>query len=272
MSKSTKDLLSDLNVIPSKDFGQSFLVDPSKVSDILDFASISEDCNLLEIGPGLGALTRELYSVNKNLSVIEIEKNFSNFLKQEFPKLNVVNEDVRTVEFDQFGDNLIVFGNLPYVFSTDILFKLISEKHLIKRAIVMFQKEYAERLFAKPNSKKYASLTLQVGVHANVIPGPIITGDRFYPEVKVESQVVEIRFRDSSLCPDSAMFYFQRLVSASFFRRRKKILNSIKLSKAFNELELSKLKECDVFEPNTRAEAVSIDDYVEIAKSMSFKD
>lgn len=269
MSKVTKDLLGELNVIPSKDFGQSFLVDPSVVSDILDFASIAEDCNLVEIGPGLGALTKELYAVNQNLSVVEIEKNFSNFLKKEFSNLNVVNEDVRVVDFEQFGNNLIVFGNLPYVFSTDILFKLISEKHLIKRAIVMFQKEYAERLFAEPNTKKYASLTLQIGVHANVIPGPIISGDKFYPEVKVESQVVEIRFREKSLCPENAMFYFQRLISASFFKRRKKMLNSIKLSKAFNEAELKKLISCNSFNPDARAEAVRIEDYVKMAEWIS---
>jgi 16S rRNA (adenine1518-N6/adenine1519-N6)-dimethyltransferase len=268
MLKSPNELLKELGVTPSKDFGQSFLTDSGVIADIVDFARISQNSKIVEIGPGLGALTQELYG-RGDLSVIEIEPKFANFIKSKFPEINVINEDVREVDLSEIGDNLIVFGNLPYVFSTDILFHLLAYKTNIKRAIVMFQKEYAERLYAKPNSKKYSSLTLQLGVHAKVVPGPIISGDKFFPEVAVQSQIVEIRYHEKCLCPEDSLFYYQRLVSAGYFKRRKKILNSFKLSKAFNEKELSVIMDCPSFNSNLRAEAVEILEFVEIARYLT---
>ena len=134
-----KDKLKELDVRASKSRGQNFVINDSLIHSIVNFANIKEGENLIEIGPGLGALTKELYRF-KNLKVIEIEEKFAFDLQKRFPRLQVINKDVREVEFSKLGDNMVVLGNLPYSFSTDIIFHLIANASYIDRAILLLQK------------------------------------------------------------------------------------------------------------------------------------
>lgn len=264
-----KNLLSRLRVQPSKDFGQSFLADFGLIQDIVDFGRIGPSDVIVEIGPGLAALTRELASITKDLTVIEIEPAFANLIREDFPKVKVIEADVRTVDFSELGESLLVFGNLPYVFSTDILFHLLAYSSVVKRAVLMFQKEYAERLYAQEGSKKYGSLTLQLANYARVRPGPIISGESFFPVVAVESQVVEVEFYSKPRLEGEKLFNFQRLVSAAFFKRRKKLLNSLKASKAFTAEQLESLENSPEFRPEARAEDLSFEEYACLAGKLS---
>ena len=143
----TKDLLNFLGIKPSKDRGQNFLQNPLVVDQIVSFAAPSSSENLIEIGPGLGALTAELYALAP-LTVIEIEQNFCEYLADKYPDLKVINQDVRLVDLEELRKSypeqkkLTIFGNLPYSFSSDITQLFLTFPTEIERVVIMLQKSF----------------------------------------------------------------------------------------------------------------------------------
>ena len=263
-----REILARLGVKPSKERGQNFLTDLGALDSITLFGRPQANETLIEIGPGLGALTAELYAANKQLTLIEIEERFCEHLKTRFPEATILNEDVRFVDFADFPQRVTVFGNLPYSFSTDIITLLVQNAQYVKRAVVLLQKEFAQRLFAEPDTKAYGSLSVYCQLWSNVIPGPIITGDCFYPPPDVESQVVELRFLDKPRAKVDDFFTFQRVISAAFGKRRKKILNSMNLSGAFAGYDLSLAFRAADVSPDTRAEDLNIAELARLANSV----
>ena len=264
MEQRVRDRLGAMKVRPDKGLGQNFLIDSSAVDEIVRFGAPAADDNLLEIGPGLGALTKEL-SCFPNLSLIEIEEKFCADLRRRFPAANVINEDVRLVDLSQLGENLVVFGNLPYSFSSDIVFLLVDFAAVIKRAVLMLQKEFVERLCAHPGGRDYGMLSISCQLWAEARPGPVIGGDSFHPPAKVDSQLVELVFSKEPRCQIGDMFLFKRIVAAAFFRRRKKIANSIRASGAFPGLPLEECFERAGIDPNRRAETLSIEEFARLS-------
>ncbi|MCB0332319.1 MAG: ribosomal RNA small subunit methyltransferase A [Bdellovibrionales bacterium] len=264
MSPSVKDELLRIGVRPSKERGQNFLIEAGVIDSILEFGKPEVAKHLVEIGPGLGALTRELASFGR-VSVIEIEEKFCDYLEANVPNLDIYNADVRFFDFSEIGSELVVFGNLPYSFSTEIIFRLVDEAQNIKRAVLLLQKEFAERLAAKPGGRDYGTLTINAQLWADVRLGPVVPGDCFHPPASVHSQVVELRFRSEPRYPISNSFLFKRFVKAAFFRRRKKILNSLNASQAFADVDLTELFSQAQIDFNRRPEELSIEEYARIA-------
>ncbi len=264
MSPSVKEELLRLGVRPSKERGQNFLIEAGVIDSIIEFGKPQVAKHLVEIGPGLGALTKELAAVGR-VSVIEIEEKFCDFLEANVENLDIYNADVRFFDFSEIGRDLVVFGNLPYSFSTDIIFRLVDEAKLIQRAVLLLQKEFAERLAAKPGGRDYGTLTINAQLWADVRLGPVVAGDCFHPPAKVDSQVVELRFRDEPRFPLSNPFLFKRLVKAAFFRRRKKILNSLNASQAFSDIDLHVACSEVGIDIEQRPEALTPKEYADLA-------
>ncbi|MEZ4753243.1 MAG: 16S rRNA (adenine(1518)-N(6)/adenine(1519)-N(6))-dimethyltransferase RsmA [Bdellovibrionota bacterium] len=263
-----KQKLEQLKVKPSKERGQNFLIDDAVINEIINFGRPKKGDTIIEIGPGLGALTKALNSYG-NLTVVEIEEQFAKELESEFPEIRVVNEDVRMVDFLEFGEDLVVFGNLPYSFSTDILFFLIDSCPNVKRAILLLQKEFVDRLAASPGTKDYSVLSISTQLRANVYPGPIIPGNSFHPPTKVDSRLVELRMLDEPRVEVSDLITFKKVVNAAFFRRRKKIANSLKSSKiAEAEIVDQALKAAGV-DPDLRAEDLDLKVYSKLCTEFS---
>ncbi len=271
-----KDLLYQLRVRPNKDRGQNFLIVPSVINEIVEFANPQKHEQLLEIGPGLGALTAELAD-HENLIVVEIEEKFCEHLRKKFPNLIIVNEDVRFIDFEELikendfdlAQGLTVFGNLPYSFSSDIIFHLLTFAKSVNRSILMLQKEFAARLAAKVNTKAYGSLSIFTQIKADTLLGPIISGDCFHPEAKVESQVIELRFFKEPKYQINDDLLFRQVVLAMFSERRKKITNTLKKLKA---VTIENPKEFLVehnFNPDARPENLSVEDYVRLSNIIS---
>ncbi len=256
-----KEKLKELDVKASKARGQNFVINSSLISSIMNFAKIEDDENIIEIGPGLGALTEELYKYKK-LQVIEIEKKFADDLSVRFPNLKIINKDVREVIFSDLGKNLTVLGNLPYSFSSEIIFHLIAYAPYINRAILLLQKEFAERLAAKPNTKSYGALSVACQLWAKPTLGEIFPGSFFHPPAKVESQVIELKFSRETRFDVKDPFWLGRFVKACFSQRRKKIINSLKSTSIF---PIDKLNEGFIktgIDSNRRAETLSIDEFI----------
>lgn len=262
-----KHRLRELEVKPRKERGQNFVIDPSVIDAIVGFGAPAADDDVVEIGPGLGALTERLV-VGRSLTLIEIEKRFCGELAGKFPNATIVNEDVRKVSLSDLGSGLVVFGNLPYVFSTDIIFHLVEHHRAVSRAVLLLQREFAERVAAPPGGRDYGVLSVMARAHCDASLGPIIPGTAFHPPAKVESRVLGLKFLKEPRVPEEELPWFRKVVKAAFHMRRKKIHNSLKSSglcpagasdRALSELGL---------DPGRRAETFSLEELAALAREL----
>lgn len=263
-----KDKLAELDVRPTKTRGQNFIISPTLLDTIIDFGRPAEGGSLVEVGPGLGALTAELVKYGP-LSVVEIEPNFCAELERKYPGLRVFNADARNFDYSGLGKDLLIFGNLPYAFSTEILFQLIAHAPSIRRAVLMLQREFAERVAAKPGGRDYGILSVNAQLGADISLGPIIAGNSFHPPTSVDSRLIELKFLPAPrfVLPDPD--WFRRVVKASFSQRRRQLHNSLRgASIVPSELVEVALKNVGI-DPMRRAETLSIEEFVRLSAELA---
>lgn len=260
-----KDKLRDLNVRPSRERGQNFLIRPDIIDSIVNFAAVPDTGAVVEIGPGMGALTQQLDRY-EDLTLIEIEPNFCEHLRARFPRARIINRDVREIDFESIGGSLFVFGNIPYVFSTDIVFALLRFRRVVRQAVLMVQREFAERLAATPGGREYGSISVAVQVHADIDLGPIVPGTSFHPPTSVESRVIKISFLPAPRAAIDDPEHFEVVVRSAFSQRRKKLINSL-LSRGrwSKDAILAALAESSI-SPDIRPEQLSIAQFAELSK------
>ena len=270
-----KDSLARLDVRASKERGQNFLIDETVVDHIFSLGEVipSSGKKIIEIGPGLGALTKRIVASGNPTSVIEIEQKFCQHLAAEYPTLTIINQDIRTVQFDTFGSDLLVYGNLPYSFSSEIIFHLIDNRHCISRAVLMLQKEFVERMAAQPGGKDYGTLSIGVQLFCKATLGNIVPGNCFHPPTKVSSRTVALDFVPDGIYPVKDYQWLRKVVKASFLQRRKKIVNSLRSSGILQGNDpLARIM--DVFAANgldtmRRAETFSIEEFIALANGLA---
>ena len=265
-ARAVLDRLKLVGVKPSRERGQNFLFDLAALESIILFGKPRPEEEIVEIGGGLGALTAELAAV-KPITIVEVEPAFCKEIAERYPQCRVVESDIRIFDLTEVGTELVVFGNLPYSLSTDIILYLVQHHAIIKRAVLLLQKEFSERLFARPGTKKYGTLSVHVQLYASVYPGPVIAGDCFYPAAAVESQVIEVVFLDKPRFAVTDFFILSRIVSAAFSKRRRKILNSVQQSKSLQADLFKRALGIAGVSPDTRAEDVAVEEYVKLANA-----
>jgi 16S rRNA (adenine1518-N6/adenine1519-N6)-dimethyltransferase len=233
---SPKVLLNAWNLRPQKKLGQHFLVEPSAAEMIVSRSKLSSDDDVVEIGAGLGALTIPTARVAKQVFAVETDSKLTQLLKTELLVYNLMNveiieENILKVDIHalakKLGRPLIVIGNLPYNISSQILIQLIHARSDVKRAILMFQKELARRITAKPGNKDYGRLTVMLAYCAEIKSIATMKASLFYPAPKVDSELVEINFKPSRKYPahDETMLF--KVIKAAFGNRRKTLKNSL---------------------------------------------
>lgn len=263
-----KDTLRELNVRPTKERGQNFLIDPEVPRAIVRFADFPFDAPIVEIGPGTGALT-ECLSDFKNLTLIEIEPSFCEHLKEKFPQATIVNADIRHVDLSTLGSELHVFGNIPYVFSSEIVFHLIKYRAVVRQAVMMTQKEFAERIAASPHTRAYGSISVSAQLFADIELGPVVPGTSFHPPTEVESRVMKLRFRDQPRAVVKDYEFFQVVVRAAFSQRRKKLINSLMSQGRWSkEVILSALARARI-SPDVRAETLTVEEFATLTGALT---
>lgn len=263
-----KDTLRELNVRPTKERGQNFLIRPEVPQAIASFGNPPPGSHIVEIGPGTGALTACIAPLAGKLTLIEIERSFCAHLASAYPQATIINQDVRTADFSAIGSGLYVFGNIPYVFSTDIVFHLVKNRASVTQAVLMVQREFAERLAASPGCRAFGSITVAVQVYADVELGPIVPGDSFHPPTEVESQVMKLTFLPQPRVSVDDPVHFERVVRCAFAQRRKKIINSI-ISRGIwtKEVVLPALERAGI-SPDVRAEQLSMQQFAALAEAL----
>lgn len=272
---SPRTLLTAWNLRPKKQLGQNFLSDPSTSEMITSRSEISSDDVVLEIGAGLGALTIPVARIAEKVYAVEKDRQLTELLKTELlvnqisnvvlTQDNILDIDVTALAQNE-GRKLLVMGNLPYNISSQILVQLIHSRRHVKRAVLMFQKELAERITAKSGCKDYGRLTVMLGYCADIRKLANIGANLFFPKPKVDSQVLEIKFKDvpDNFVNDEELFF--RVIKAAFGQRRKTLRNAL----AGSELRIdtdtaNRALEAAGIDPSRRAETLSVAEFAALS-------
>jgi len=257
----TLAILKKFGMSAKKGFGQNFIIDPSVVEKIARVANIDETSNVIEVGPGIGALTEQLALKAKSVTAFEIDPRCIEVLADTmsaYPNVSVVLQDFLNVkEEDLPAGELTLCANLPYYVTTPILFHIIEELPRITSFTIMVQKEVADRFVAKPSTKDYNALSIIVQTLFDVKTVMNVSKAVFLPRPTVDSAVV--RFQRKTDLPIEDPDRFFQLVKTSFIQRRKTLVNNLK-EIADTETIQMKLKLAGL-DPNVRAEALSLADF-----------
>ena len=249
-----------------KRFGQNFLHNHQIIDAILRAINIQPTDKMLEIGPGLGALTKPLLQQLVTLTAIEIDTDLQAHLlamPEATGKLNLIGGDALKIDYSQFGENVRIIGNLPYNISTPLLLRLLHYASYIDDMHFMLQKEVVERLAAGPGSKTYGRLSVMVQYYCDVDHLFNVPPTAFHPEPKVESAIVRLTPLRHSPYPIVAFDDLERLVACAFSMRRKTLANNLKpLLDAAGITALG-------IDPGMRPEQISVMEYVQLAKFIS---
>ncbi|MGO3018200.1 MAG: 16S rRNA (adenine(1518)-N(6)/adenine(1519)-N(6))-dimethyltransferase RsmA [Anaerococcus sp.] len=257
----------------TKSLGQNFLVDKNFVDKIVNLAEVEGE-NILEIGPGIGTITQAMGEVGaKKVVAIELDKTLIPILHDnldEYENIKVIQGDILKVDLEEIleeefgGEDFKVVSNLPYYITTPIIEKLVAGNLPCKDMTIMVQKEVADRMIADEKSKNYSSLSIFVKFYTRWSDRINVPKSVFIPQPKIDSTVLKLNLRTYDKEVDKKILF--NLVKAGFSKRRKTILNS--LSSVISKDDLKEiLKSLDLKE-NLRAENLSLDDYISLAKSI----
>jgi len=251
--------------VAKKKFGQNFLKDSSIIHAIIQSIQPLQDDLLVEIGPGLGALTKPLLEKTKHLFAIELDRDIVNWMQNQYSKNNITifNEDVLNFNFHQFDKKIRIVGNLPYNISTPILFKCIEDIKIITDLHFMLQKEVVDRMIAAPSSSEYGRLSVMLQYYFAMEHLVHVPKESFDPEPKVESSFVRLIPYDNYPFVANNIDQFGKIVKEAFSQRRKTIRNTLK-----NFMDVNDFENIDI-NPQLRAENLSVSDFVKISNYLS---
>ena len=277
----TKAVLERHGFTFKKSFGQNFLTDTNILQKIVDTAEIDDQVNVIEIGPGIGALTEFLAERAAEVMAFEIDHRLVPILAdtlRDFDNVTVVNEDILKVDLAQHIQNfknpelpIKVVANLPYYITTPILMHLIESGIPFSEFVVMMQKEVADRISAQPNTKVYGSLSIAVQYYMTAKVAFIVPRTVFVPAPNVDSAILKmVRRPEPAVAVEDESFFF-KVSKASFTHRRKTLWNNLtgyfgktdevkeKLTKALDQGGLS---------PSVRGEALSLAEFASLADAL----
>lgn len=262
---------------PSKKLGQNFLVDEEVISEIIEGSSIDESSLVIEIGPGMGALTEHLVERAGRLVAIELDDRLIPVLRVKFfgyDNFELIHGDILEVDLEElvrrekeeYGlTNVRIVGNLPYYITTPIITKLLEKGTGADSITVMMQKEVGDRLAAEPGTKNAGAITYQVHMYSEVCKVVDAPSDCFYPAPKVDSVVLRMDLRDEPAVKVSDEEFFFRCIKAGFMQRRKTLLNSLMVLGDFSKSDISEALEKAGIETTRRAESLDMNEFAILA-------
>lgn len=270
---SVKEVISVLEsegLAMSKKFGQNFLIDHNARESIREKIAYKENLSAWEIGPGMGAITSLVLNSGIKVKAFEIDKGFCRLLKErafsDEANFTLIEGDALKTISDQSEIPDIIYGNLPYNVGSIIIARLIENSILPERMVYTLQREVVERICAKENSDDYSSFSVLCQIDYKPTLSFVIRKGCFYPEPQVESAVVVMEKRKESLVPNDLRETFLEVNRALFSQRRKTIKNNLK---ALNLKDIDRVIASSNLAGNERAETLSIEKIVEIAKAVN---
>ena len=249
---------------PRKRFGQNFLTDQGVITSIARAISPNKDDNVVEIGPGQGALTDALFDSGCAINAIEIDRDLQSQLRVMFFNRNLTlhNADALKFDFSQLSkaaNDLRVVGNLPYNISTPLIFKLLENLGLVKDMHFMLQKEVVDRLAAIPGTKAWGRVSVMTQIDCEVESLFEVPPEAFFPQPKVQSAIVRITPKKEAYRPECSRERLSKLVHIAFAQRRKTLRNNLK-----DVMTDAKIEGLGI-DPNCRAETLSLDQLIDLS-------
>jgi 16S rRNA (adenine1518-N6/adenine1519-N6)-dimethyltransferase len=261
---------------PKKSLGQHFLRDPIVIDRILSSARLDPSGTVLEVGPGMGALTFPLASRVRHVIAVEkdgvlVEKLKAGLARERVENVTVIHEDILKLDMAPLlPEKIEVIGNIPYNISSPLIERLIRNRDLVSRAILTLQRELAARLTALPGNKQYGALTVLIQYHARLSPLLEVPRQAFHPKPKVSSTVVQFDFSMPFPRRADSEDFFRKVVRAGFAHRRKTLFNSLRGTFPSWEVRglMSALDRCAI-DPQRRAETLGMDDFINLSQALA---
>lgn len=284
----TKFIMKKYGISANKSLGQNFLINDEVVTKIVERAEISKEDLVIEIGPGLGTLTKELLEHAGKVIAIELDKRMIEILTDRFrlyDNFELINEDVLKVDLNNIIKqnltencqnsnnqplisnikNAKIVANLPYYITTPIIMKLLEEKLPIESITVMIQKEVADRLTEKPGGKNSGAITYSVYYYAEAKEVLKVMPNSFIPEPAVESKVIKLNIREKNAVDVKDEQLMFKMIKYAFMQRRKTLVNALEKSDIFkSKKEIIEILEKLGINEKIRGEALSLEDYANI--------
>lgn len=269
-----KDIIRGVDFHFNKALGQNFITDANLLDAIVADSGITSDDTVVEIGAGAGTLTRAIAKVAKKVYSFEVDRNLQPVLAlslQGVDNAEVIFRDVLKMKDDELksvvGDSFKVVANLPYYITTPLAMRFIESSLDVKSVTIMVQKEVALRFVAKPNTADYSAITLAIEMAGNAQITRNVSRNMFFPSPNVDSAVVRIDIDRTKLSGENAPL-LHKLVRSSFAMRRKTLANNLSVAFQIDKAQASAIIEEAGFSAMVRGEALSLDDYKKLAKSL----
>lgn len=277
----TKQIIKKYGLTMKKSLGQNFLIEPNILTKMLAAGEIDKDTVVIEIGPGIGALTERLAQSAKQVIAFEVDRRLEPILKTElvpYDNVEIIFQDILEANLPELfasrfeaTDRIVVAANLPYYITTPIIMNFIEANLPVDAYVMMMQKEVAQRMTASPNSKNYGSLTIAIDYYTEAEISFIVPKTVFVPQPNVDSAVLRLKRRETpKVVVTNEDFYF-RLTRGAFQHRRKTLWNNLmaifgKSDEAKEALRVG--LEAVGIEASRRAETLSIEEFAELANEL----
>ncbi len=267
--------LATRGLSPRKRFGQNFLVRSDLAQRIVDQARLRPEDVVVEIGAGAGALTAYLAARAERVVAVELDDGLVELLHEELdaiPGIEIVHSDFLEVDLTEIAstrgvDRVAVVGNIPYSITTPILERLFEQRGVVRGAVLLVQKEYAERLAAPAGSPAYGALTLFARYYAVLEPLMTLKPSAFWPRPEVDSMLVRVLMRERPPVEveDEALLF--RIVRGSFQMRRKQLLNTLEATLELPKQKIENLARHARVDPRRRGETLTLDEFAKLANA-----
>ncbi len=278
--RKTKEVVEKHGFRFSKSLGQNFLIDDNVIDRILNGARLSEGDKIIEVGPGIGTLTREMGKVAEKVVAIEIDKTLIPILKDtlsEFENIEVINQDILKVNVEELvneklsGGPIKLVANLPYYITTPIVMKFLEEDIPVTDIVVMVQKEVADRMNAGPGTKDYGALSVAVQYYCDTEIVAKAPRHMFIPQPNVDSTVIGLHVREERKYNVDNEDVFFKTVKAAFGQRRKTLLNALGTLGFLNKEEIREVLQKSNIDEKRRGETLTIEEFTILANYINKK-
>ena len=267
-------VLQDSGFHARKSLGQNFLIHERVIDAILRLLALDPEDRVLEIGPGLGFLTRRLVEVATDVWAVEIDDFLAQRLSRgslgEKRNFHLIHGDVLTISPDTFlpAEKVKLAANLPYSISTPVLFRLLDWRRHFSSLVLMVQKEVADRIASGPGTKAYGTLSVWLQAHGRITDKVAVAPEAFYPRPKVRSTILRIELLDEPLIPEAERAALRDLVRSAFGQRRKTLQNALSAWLNLERTEIERFLRAQAIDPQRRGETLSIEEFVRLAKAV----
>ena len=276
--RDTMQLLKKYHIHANKKLGQNFLIEDTIVEKTVEAADITKEDLVIEIGPGLGTLTKELLEKAKKVIAIELDEKMIPILQERFflyQNLELIHQDILTVPLKKYIEReenireVKVVANLPYYITTPIIMKLLEDRLPVKTITVMVQKEVAKRLTAKTGDKLCGAITYAIEYYCETKEVVEVPRQSFMPAPEVDSEVIQLILRDKQKVQVKDEKFLFSLIKASFMQRRKTLLNGIGNSGSIEKNKLKEIIQKMNLPETVRGENFTLEQFIEIANKVT---